>query len=64
MRMAKININKFMCELPTSVGVASKQGVFFFKHRIVMHRKPVIVCQSDGVCIAYISSIVVRLLRT
>ena len=53
-----------MCELPTSVGVTSKQGVFFFKHGIVMHRKPVIVCQSDGVCIAYISSIVVRLLRT
>ena len=52
-----------MCELPTSVGVTSKQRVFF-KHRIVMHRKPVIVCQSDGVCIAYISSIVVRLLRT
>ena len=40
--MVKININKFMSELLTSVGVTTKQRLLF-KHRIVLHRKPVIV---------------------
>ena len=52
MRMAKIYINKFMCELLTSVGVTTKQRLLFlFKHRIVLHRKPVIVSiATNGLC--------------
>ena len=61
MRMTKININKFMCELLTSVGVTTKQRLLFlFKHRIVLHRKPVIVSiATNGLfpcCSAFIAS--------
>ena len=59
--MVKININKFMCELLTSVGVTTKQRLLFlFKHRIVLHRKPVIVSiATNGLfpcCSAFIAS--------
>ena len=40
--MAKIYINKFMCVLLTSVGDTTKQRLLF-KHRVVLHRQPVIV---------------------